>query len=82
MPRDGDHVLRQVTIIGEATRRLSEDFRFAHADSPWRDIVAMRNVVVHAYDRVDLDELWRVANREVTALADSLEALLPPPPEA
>lgn len=79
-PMRQDAVLRQVTIIGEAIRRLSEDFRLGHANIPWRDIVAMRNVVVHAYDRVDLDELWRVANREVPALADSLEALLPPPP--
>ncbi len=80
-PMRQDAVLRQIMIIGEAIRRLSEDFRVAHADIPWRDIVAMRNVVIHAYDRVDLDELWRVANREVTALADSLEPLLPPPPE-
>jgi len=80
-PMRQDAVLRQITIIGEAVGRLSEDFRLAHAEIPWRDIIGMRNIVVHAYDRVDVDELWRVVHRDVADLLGSVTLLLPPRPD-
>lgn len=47
-------LLYQITIIGEATKRLSSDFRQQHPEIPWREIAGMRNVIVHEYDQVDL----------------------------
>ncbi len=75
-----DAVIRQLLIIGEATKQLTPEFRAAHADVPWRDMAAMRDILVHAYSRVDIDEVWRAATADVAKLADRLEALLPPPP--
>jgi uncharacterized protein with HEPN domain len=53
-------ILYQITIIGEATKRLSQDFRQQHPAIPWREIAGMRDVIVHEYDQVDLDVVWDV----------------------
>lgn len=46
-------ILYQITIIGEATKRLSQEIRQQHAEIPWREIAGMRDVIVHKYDQVD-----------------------------
>jgi uncharacterized protein with HEPN domain len=57
-------VIRWVEIIGEAVRGLSPQLRNAHPDVPWRQIVAMRNIVVHGYFDVDAEAIWStVENR-------------------
>ena len=52
-------VLYQITIIGEAARRLSGEFRDRHSDIPWHLITGMRNKLIHEYDDVDLHEVWK-----------------------
>jgi uncharacterized protein with HEPN domain len=56
--------------------RLSEDVRNRHPDPPWRDIVAMRNALVHGYFDVDWDQLWVVVERDLANLERALEAIL------
>ena len=75
-------VIRQVEVAGEAASRVPEDFRSAHPAIPWRKLVGMRNILVHACERVDLAEVWRVVTVDFPSLADALEALLPPPGDA
>lgn len=55
-----DAILRRIMIIGEATKRLSKDFRAQHPTIPWKEIAGMRDVITHNYDEVDLDEVWAV----------------------
>jgi uncharacterized protein with HEPN domain len=74
-------VLHQVLVMGEAVKRLSPEFRAAHAELPWAKMAGMRDVVIHLYDRVELDTVWAVATTEVHVLIAHLEPLLPPPPE-
>jgi uncharacterized protein with HEPN domain len=71
-------VVRQIEIIGEATKRLSEEFRNSHPEIPWRSMAGMRDVVIHGYDHVDLDEVWRVAEADIPRLIAMLEPLVPP----
>ena len=52
---------RCVELVGEAATRLPQDWRDAHPEIPWREIVAMRNVMIHGYDVVLPDVLWNVA---------------------
>jgi uncharacterized protein with HEPN domain len=50
-----DAVARNLEIIGEAVRQLSDDFKNAHPDIPWNQIGGMRNRIVHEYFRLDLE---------------------------
>ncbi|MBI5816226.1 MAG: DUF86 domain-containing protein [Nitrospinae bacterium] len=59
-----DAVVRRLEIIGEAASGVSEETRTVFASIPWRAMVAMRNVVIHEYDGVDMDIVWNtVQNR-------------------
>ncbi len=69
-------VCRQLQIIGDAARRLSEEARAANPQIRWR-VIGMRNIIVHAYDQVDERELWRVVTLEVPRLIEDLENLVP-----
>ncbi len=71
-------VAHQLAIIGEATKRLSPELREAHVAVPWRRMAGMRDVLVHAYDAVDLDEVWRVATQSIPELIGWIEPLIPP----
>ena len=51
-------MVHHIQIIGEAASGLSRPVRERHPDVPWRDIVAMRNVLVHQYFGIDLEQVW------------------------
>lgn len=76
-------VERRVEIIGEAARRVSEEFRHAHPEIPWRDLISPRNVLAHRYDEIDDQLMWRVATVRIPELISLIRPLLPPaPPDA
>jgi len=60
-----DAVIRCLEILGEATKRLSPEFRRLHPDLPLRAMAGMRDVLIHAYDQVDLEEVWMAYQRFV-----------------
>ena len=68
-------VLYQLTVIGEAVKRLSAEFRAAHADIPWALMAGMRDHLVHAYDLVDWDEVWKTATTDIPQLLEKIEQL-------
>lgn len=61
-------VLYHVQVIGEAAGRISETLRARYPHVPWPDIVAMRNVIVHHYFGVDLDQIWDAVTNDLPAL--------------
>ena len=71
-----DAVLRQLEIIGEAARNLSDDLRQAHAQVPWSQIVGMRNRLIHAYFQVDLTVVWEIAQVDLPALKEQIRQIL------
>lgn len=73
-------VLYQLTILGEAVKRVSEPFREQHPEVPWRKMSGTRDRVVHAYDRVSLDKVWEVLQDDLPALVAVLEPLEPKRP--
>ena len=77
-------VNRKFQIIGEASRRLSPEARSVFPEIPWRLITAMRNIIVHDYDDVDLHMVWDTANNNSPSLIKRLEAYLAahPPPDS
>jgi len=70
-------VVRQLEIIGEATKRLSNEFRDSQPEIPWRKMVGMRDVLIHAYQRVDIEEVWITATKFVPDLIRQIEPLMP-----
>jgi len=68
-------VLHQLTMLGEAVRRVSEGFRAGHPEVPWSDIAGMRNRIVHEYDAVDIDLVWEVLERDLPALIPALKRI-------
>ena len=79
--RDQDAVLRQLTVLGEAAKRVSQEFRADHPEIPWRQIAGLRDVVVHDYLLVDLEEVWRITQEDVPPLIARMVPLLPPAEE-
>jgi uncharacterized protein with HEPN domain len=71
-------VLHQFIVIGEAVKRLSPEFRASHMDIPWSAIAGMRDHLIHGYDIVDLEEVWKTATVDVPSLLTLLEPLVPP----
>jgi len=69
-------VLHQLLILGEAARRLSPALRATNAPIPWSDVIAMRNRLIHGYDRVDLDVVWSTASNDVPRLREHVADLL------
>jgi uncharacterized protein with HEPN domain len=58
----------QIAVIGEAVKRLFLATRGKHPEIQWRDIAGMRDRLIHGYDSVDLDELWKTSTEDVPLL--------------
>ncbi len=71
-----DGVLRQIGIIGEAARSLSEQFRAAHPQVPWHMITGMRHIVVHEYFQVDLEVVWDTVQEDLPPLREQVREIL------
>lgn len=63
-------------IVGEAARSMSQALRDAHPEIPWTDVIAMRNLLVHEYFGIDLDEVWSTAVNDLPLLRPAVEAML------
>jgi len=75
-PRTQDAVGRDIEIIGEATRGVSDATRTAHPEIPWRDVADMRNKVIHDYFRADLEVVWDVVTNDLRPLRQQIDGLL------
>ena len=72
----GSAVLQKLIVIGEATARSSNDFRSQHSEIDWLDIVAFRNLAVHAYFSIDWQIVWTTATQDVPALKQDVLTIL------
>ncbi|GAB4288099.1 MAG: DUF86 domain-containing protein [Oscillatoriaceae cyanobacterium] len=70
-------VLYEIAVLGEAVKRLSMEFREQHPEIPWSEIAGMRDKVIHQYDRVKLDVVWRTIQKDVPEFISQIEPLLP-----
>lgn len=70
-----DATLRNLELIGEAATHIPDAVRSAHADIPWRMIIATRNRLIHGYLGIDDDTLWSIIRDDVPQLLQQLEAL-------
>jgi uncharacterized protein with HEPN domain len=69
-------VVRWIEIIGEAAGGLTAELREAHPGVPWRQMVAMRNVLIHGYFDIDVDLVWSVAETDLPKLQAQIQAIV------
>ena len=69
-------VMKNIEVIGEAANMLTRHFREIHAELPWRQIVSMRNVLVHGYAQVSDADLWQTATNDIQPLCEQVQRYL------
>jgi uncharacterized protein with HEPN domain len=69
-------VVRAVQLVGQAARGVSDELQAAHPEIPWRQMIGMRNVVVHDYADVDLALVWKTVRKDLPDLIPCLRAIL------
>ena len=72
-----DAILRRIQIIGEAARKISEEFKEEHPEIPWFEIIGMRHRLIHEYFRVITEKVWEVIEKDIPSLIALLELLVP-----
>ena len=74
-PKTIDAVIRNLEILGEATRQLPENFISRYPGVPWRQIAGLRNRIIHEYFAVDLEIVWQVIQHDLPQLEEQLKNL-------
>lgn len=69
-------VERQIEIVGEAARGVSDAFKAMHPTIPWRPIMAQRHRLAHEYGAINDELIWRVVNVHLADLIALLEPLV------
>jgi uncharacterized protein with HEPN domain len=69
-------VLRCLQTMGESIKRLSEDLKTSYPDIPWHEIIGLRNVLVHDYLDIDLDEIWNIVELDLPVLQRQVQIML------
>ena len=73
-------VERKLEVIGEAARRVSEDYQQQHPEISWRSLIGLRNILIHEYGEVRQDRIWLILQDHVPVLVGRLTGLIPPLP--
>ena len=76
-----DAVQRNFTVIGEAARQVPVEIQRKHPEIPWALMQGMRNIIVHEYDAVKLDVIWRTIQNNLPPLVEPLQKLVQEEPE-
>ena len=69
-------VLYHIQVIGEAANGISPEFQEQHLEIPWKNIIAMRHLLVHQYFGIDPDEVWNTAKQDLPKLQQEIVLIL------
>jgi uncharacterized protein with HEPN domain len=71
-------IVRALEVVGEASNRVSSESRTRAPGIPWANIVSLRHRIVHGYDMLNRDLIWRIVTSDLAPLIAELEKLVPP----
>lgn len=71
-----DLVVRRLEIIGEAAKNLSEEFKRSHAETPWKEMAGMRDIIVHQYFGINFNTVWDTVNNFLPPLKKQIKELI------
>ena len=69
-------VVREIEIVGEATKRLTTEFKEKYPDIPWKKMAGMRDKLIHDYFGVDFDAVWDTIEKDVPSLKSKIEDII------
>ena len=69
-------VLYHIQVIGEAANGITPEFQKKHRKIPWKDIIAMRHLLVHQYFGIDLNEVWNTTQKDLPLLKKVIDQIL------
>lgn len=72
-----DAVIRQLEIIGEATKNLSDNLRMNYPQVPWKRIAGLRDILIHNYMGVDIPAVWEITQKNLPELKLQIKEMLP-----
>lgn len=70
-----DKVLRRLEIIGEVAAKLSSEFTKKYSKIPWKQMIGLRNIIIHEYSSINLEEIWRIITVDLLETKKSTEKL-------
>jgi uncharacterized protein with HEPN domain len=74
-PKTQDAVVRNLEILGEATKNLSDELRAKYSSVPWKNMAGARDRLIHHYFGTNLDIVWQIATVELPKVASQLETI-------
>jgi len=75
-PHPRDACLYRILVLGEAATRVSAELQQQHPEVPWSDIIGMRNVLIHGYEKVNWDVVWDAVQEDFPRLQQQIESIL------
>jgi uncharacterized protein with HEPN domain len=71
-----DAIVRELLVVGEAARQVSIDFKQSHDYIPWKEVIGMRDWLVHGYEDIDWGRVWNTAVNDVPELMASVAKIV------
>lgn len=74
--KNQDAILYNLIIIGEAANQISDEFQERYSAIPWSSMIGTRNIIVHGYDQVKLQIVWKILQRDLGTLKSEIVKVL------
>jgi len=68
-------IIKNIEIIGEASYKLSKEFREQYPEVPWRKVIKLRHILVHGYYQIKLETIWEIVQKDLLPLREQIQTI-------